>query len=66
MLARARRGSDLNWSVTGLVSCQAWESTSLEFGYRALASEFEESGAVVSTDLDVLIHGPMLSITVTW
>lgn len=54
-------GSDFTWQAAGLV---AWSSARwrVEFGYRALAVDFDDEGI----DTELLAHGPLLGVALSF
>lgn len=58
--------SDLTWSAGIGATYQAWEQTSLLFGYRALGYHLEADKPGTSTKLELILHGPVIAVTFSW
>ncbi len=55
-------GADLMWEVEGVVGLNWTRSIFTEFGYRALGSDFEDSGF----RFDTVMHGPQITTGITF
>lgn len=56
-------GDSLTWSVTGLAAWEAWDKTSLRFGYRVYDMDYSTGSGSDRFALDVTEHGPFLGIS---
>jgi hypothetical protein len=59
-------GSDLTWSAIGRVNFQVWKYASIVAGYRALSFEFEKGEGPGKSDVNLLLHGPIIGINFHW
>jgi hypothetical protein len=63
-------GSEFSWNVVGAYSFEIgvyrWATVSGVLGYRALAVDFEKSSGASRYDYDVVQHGPLLGLTLSF
>jgi hypothetical protein len=59
-------GSDFTWNLVGLVDFQPWKHVSLFGGYRILDVDYESGSGISKFKYDVLMHGPLLGLSVVW
>jgi hypothetical protein len=58
-------GSDFVWNVAGFLDYRPWKHVSLIGGYRALDTDYKNSGSTISR-YDVRLAGPLAGINIFW
>lgn len=56
-------GDNLTWSLTGLAAWEAWDRTTLRFGYRVYDIDYSTGSGSNEFGYDVTQHGPFLGIS---
>ena len=59
-------GSDFTWNLVGLVDFQPWKHVTLFGGYRILDVDYETGSGLSKFKYDVLMHGPLLGLSIVW
>ena len=58
--------SDSTWNAVGLISWQPWKHVGFLGGYRALDQDYETGTGLNQFKYDMLMHGPVLAVNITW
>ncbi|MES0811439.1 hypothetical protein ABLO27_18275 [Roseibium sp. SCPC15] len=56
-------GDDLTWSLTGIAAWEAWDKTTVRFGYRVYDIDYSTGSGANEFAYDVTEHGPFLGIS---
>lgn len=59
-------GSEFTWQALGVINFWAWKHVGFAGGYRALGYQIEDDKNIDKFELDLLLHGPVLGVTIRW
>lgn len=58
--------SDSTWNAVGLIHFQPWKHVGFLGGYRALDVDYETGSGINLFKYDMLMHGPVIAVNITW
>jgi hypothetical protein len=58
--------SDSTWNFVGLINFQPWKHVGFLGGYRALDVDYETGTGINQFKYDMLMHGPVIAVNITW
>jgi hypothetical protein len=58
--------SDSTWNFVGLIYFQPWKHVGFLGGYRALDVDYETGTGTNQFKYDMLMHGPLIAVNITW
>lgn len=58
--------SDFAWNAVGLIGWQPWKHVGFLGGYQALDVDYETGSGINKFKFDMLMHGPLLAVNITW
>ena len=58
--------SDSIWNAIGLIHFQPWKHVGFVGGYRAMDVDYETGTGTQQFKYDMLMHGPVIAVNITW
>jgi hypothetical protein len=58
--------SDSTWNAIGLIFFHPWKHVGFLGGYRALNQDYETGSGIQQFKYDMLMHGPVIAVNITW
>ncbi len=58
--------SDSTWNAVGFISFQPWKHVGFLGGYRALDVDYETGTGIEQFKYDMLMHGLLMAVNITW